>query len=188
MLKAMRRLGFNDAQVTVSGADSGIDLESRRAVAQVKYWPSQKVGRPDVQQLRGAAGHKRAIFFAFGERPYTTHAVEWASDGGVALFAFDLCGVPIPLTEYAFNLCGGELPAEEPVFAPPSAMSSPPDSKAEPIGFVKPVPSVKPLDGGARGWYIDPFGRHDMRWWDGEDWSGLVRDGDTRSSDEPEWA
>jgi|GEM_PF-673887 len=25
------------------------------------------------------------------------------------------------------------------------------------------------------GWYVDPFGRHEQRWWDGRSWSERIR-------------
>ena len=48
-----------------SGADRGIDIEGDRVVAQVKFWPAKPVGRPEIQQLQGAAAGKRPLFFAF---------------------------------------------------------------------------------------------------------------------------
>lgn len=184
MLKAMKGLGFADVRRTASGADSGIDLESRGAVAQLKYWPSQKVGRPVAQQLCGAAGHKRALLFAFGAKPYSNHAMEWASEHGVALFAFDLCGVVVPVTQYARNLYGGTARDEELMFAPSSQTR--PDAPV-PVVQQATLPRIKPLDGGPPGEYQDPYHRHEWRWWDGESWTALVRDGDLDSKDEPDW-
>lgn len=82
----MRSWGFGDAEVTVHGADGGIDVESSRALAQVKAH-MVPVGRPDVQQLRGAAhGRRDAIFFSLMD--YTPQAVTFANEAGVALFRF----------------------------------------------------------------------------------------------------
>ncbi len=33
------------------------------------------------------------------------------------------------------------------------------------------------------GWHADPFGRHDLRHWDGLRWTAEVMDGDQRKSD-----
>lgn len=62
----MRELGFADAQVTVGGADGGIDIHSSAASAQVK-WRGGVVGRPEVQALfraRGSDFSKLLRFFA----------------------------------------------------------------------------------------------------------------------------
>ena len=84
-LALMRALGFDDARLTPPGADAGIDVESRSAICQVKHW-TKHVGRPDVQQLAGAASGRHAVFLA---ARYTNHAIGWASTSGVALFTFD---------------------------------------------------------------------------------------------------
>ena len=34
-------------------------------------------------------------------------------------------------------------------------------------------------------WYRDPSGRHERRWWDGNEWSDKVADGEVVSSDPP---
>ena len=51
----MRHWGFGDARLTSSGADGGVDVRARAAVAQVKFEASQ-VGRPALQRLYGARG------------------------------------------------------------------------------------------------------------------------------------
>ncbi len=33
------------------------------------------------------------------------------------------------------------------------------------------------------GWYADPAGRHELRFWDGYRWTSMVRDGETESED-----
>ena len=38
---------------------------------------------------------------------------------------------------------------------------------------------------GAEGWYVDPFGRHDARWFSDGTPTALVRDGDTVLNDNP---
>ena len=35
----------------------------------------------------------------------------------------------------------------------------------------------------APGWYRDPSGRHELRWWDGANWRDAVTDRGTRSDD-----
>ena len=37
----------------------------------------------------------------------------------------------------------------------------------------------------AEGWYVDPFTRHEARWFSNGEPTALVRDGDVESHDEP---
>src|SRR3954452_2909829 len=61
----MRKLGFEDASVTKAGADGGLDVTSREAVAQVKHYSKGPIGSPAIQQLRGAAMDAEwAIFYS----------------------------------------------------------------------------------------------------------------------------
>lgn len=88
----MRELGFSDAQVTVGGADGGIDVQASTALAQVK-WRGGMVGRPEVQALFGARGSnfsKQLIFFAASD--YSQHAVEYADHAQIALFVYEPTG------------------------------------------------------------------------------------------------
>jgi hypothetical protein len=80
----MRTLGFTDAQLTGSGADGGIDVESRDAAAQVKFHATP-TGAPEIQKLRGAAyDFSHQIFYSAGD--YTPAAIAFAERAGVALF------------------------------------------------------------------------------------------------------
>ena len=99
----MRYFGFDDAGVTRVGADEGIDVDSSRAVAQVKAH-MVPVGRPDVQNLAGvaAAEKKMGIFFALNG--YTPQAIAWADRADIALFAFDLQGEPEAMNVHARRL------------------------------------------------------------------------------------
>lgn len=38
---------------------------------------------------------------------------------------------------------------------------------------------------GSAGWQADPFGRHELRYWDGSAWTAHVSDGGVQGSDEP---
>lgn len=89
--KHMQRLGYSDARRTNAGADGGVDVESARAVAQVKD-QSNPVGRQLIQQLYGVAHsrNKKAFFFA---RRYAPRAVEWARENNVKLYQFNRAGV-----------------------------------------------------------------------------------------------
>jgi Restriction endonuclease/Protein of unknown function (DUF2510) len=96
----MRFWGYSDARRTPTGPDSGIDVDSSTAVAQVKAH-HRPVGRPDIQKLQGVAMHlgRAALFFSL--ESYTREATEWANAAGVALFRFDLQGTPAPENEAA---------------------------------------------------------------------------------------
>jgi hypothetical protein len=89
----MRWMGYDDAEVTGPGADGGVDVTSRRSVAQVKT-ETLPVGRPALQRLHGVAmaDSKEGLFFSLSG--YTSQAVEWADLAGMPLFRFDLQGEP----------------------------------------------------------------------------------------------
>ena len=72
-------MGYDDAEVTGPGADGGVDVTSRRSVAQVKT-ETLPVGRPALQRLHGVAmaDGKEGLFFSLSG--YTSQAVEWAGD------------------------------------------------------------------------------------------------------------
>lgn len=86
-------MGFSQVAATAPGADGGIDVVSREAVAQVKA-ETVPVGRPKIQQLHGVAtaAGKTGVFFSLSG--YTSAAKSFAESVGVALFAFDLQGKP----------------------------------------------------------------------------------------------
>src|SRR6202022_1367178 len=72
----MRWMGFEDAHVTIAGADGGIDVVSEQAVAQVKVEGSPS-GRPAVQALFGiaAADGRQGLFFSLAG--WTAEALSW---------------------------------------------------------------------------------------------------------------
>jgi hypothetical protein len=49
----------------------------------------------------------------------------------------------------------------------------------------EPVPDVPDVPGEAQGWYVDPFGRHELRWFSEGAPTALVRDGGTDGEDPP---
>ena len=89
-VKYMRWLGYTDARKTRAGSDEGKDVDSSKAVAQVKDMGTG-VSRPMLQQLFGvaAAEKKIPIFFA---RSYAKTAKEWGQKHGMALFQFSIRG------------------------------------------------------------------------------------------------
>jgi hypothetical protein len=99
----MRHLGFDDARCTGAGTDGGVDVRSREAVAQVKAQLTP-VGRPELQALYGVARSegRRPLFFSLMN--YTTAALAWADEVGMALFRFDHAGLVEPVNAPAETL------------------------------------------------------------------------------------
>ena len=97
----MRYWGFKDAKVTQGGADGGVDVRSRRAIAQVKH-EAALVGRPVVQRLAGARGsnYDLALFF-FSGVGFTRGAIEFADEVDMALFKYSLSGARSPANRSA---------------------------------------------------------------------------------------
>lgn len=85
--RALRGFGFNDAGVTGSGTDRGLDVSGRNIAAQIKY-TNAAIGRPVIQQLVGASGGRQTAFFS--RTGYTEHAIEEANRNGMALFRIAL--------------------------------------------------------------------------------------------------
>jgi hypothetical protein len=92
----MRHLGFDDARCTGAGADGGVDVRSRRAVAQVKAQLTP-VGRPELQALYGVARSEGRAPLFFSLMAYTAAALAWADEVGMALFRFDHAGLVEPV-------------------------------------------------------------------------------------------
>ncbi|WP_203721919.1 restriction endonuclease [Streptomyces coelicoflavus] len=108
----MLGLGFTDARVTGAGADGGIDVIARDAVAQVKHY-SQPIGVGPVRELRGVAdAQQHLLFYASGG--YTAAARQFADDRGVALFSLQESGHITVLNEAATRLSTRPAPAPAP--------------------------------------------------------------------------
>ncbi len=98
----MRYLGFGDASETEAGTDSGVDVESSRAVAQVKFH-AKPVGSPGLQNLRGVAWQKEyAIFYSLSG--YTQRALDWADQNHICLFSYTKTGTVEPSNDAAAAL------------------------------------------------------------------------------------
>lgn len=92
MARVMRSMGFHDAREMSGRHDSGIDIMSTAAIAQVKMH-FKAVGRPALQNLAGARGvdhSKQLIFFSY--EGYARTALQYADEVGMALFTFDDVG------------------------------------------------------------------------------------------------
>lgn len=83
----MRKHGYRDAELTPPGADGGIDIVARKAIAQVKHH-ARPVGLADIQRTWGIATseHKKALFFSL--TGYTPKAADWARRHDVALYTY----------------------------------------------------------------------------------------------------
>lgn len=86
----MRHLGEVDAELTSYTGDGGIDVQGRRAFAQVKHY-AKPVGVAPIRELAGVAAndpHRRhALFFTC--TGYARGAVDFADGAGIALFVYD---------------------------------------------------------------------------------------------------
>jgi hypothetical protein len=89
MARWLTKQGCSSIRVSPAGADGGIDISGDGIVAQVKYWRSNSVGRPVVQQLHGAGNGRDCVVFALWSGGYSRQAVEWAEEHDVALLTFD---------------------------------------------------------------------------------------------------
>lgn len=87
----MRSWGFVDAVATTGGADGGIDVRARSALAQVK-WKAGVTGRPEIQQLHGARGNGSEQLYFFSASGYSDQAVAYADEVGVLLMIYDPLG------------------------------------------------------------------------------------------------
>lgn len=89
--RLMREWGFSDAVATTGGADGGIDVRAKGALAQVK-WKGGVTGRPDLQRLYGARGSGTEQLIFFSAAGYSAQAVEYANQIGMALYTYDPTG------------------------------------------------------------------------------------------------
>jgi hypothetical protein len=84
----MRHLGWADAEVTRTGADGGIDVESATHVAQVKNYAGS-VGVDVVRQIAGVAAAEGKAPLVFTSGSYTVDALAFAERTAVPLFVYD---------------------------------------------------------------------------------------------------
>jgi hypothetical protein len=96
----LRAMGHPDAHVTAAGADGGIDVIGQHVLAQVKFGVV-KASRPELQQLRGAAHGRDVDLHFFTTAGYTTDALSWATEVGIAAFVLGLDGYATPMNEHA---------------------------------------------------------------------------------------
>ena len=108
----MRSWSFTDAVATTGGADGGIDVRSSRALAQVK-WKGAVAGRPELQQLYGAAAGGPQQLFFFSASGYSDQAIQYADQVGIMLMTYDPLGSVegVNTTARRFLATAGEVPA-----------------------------------------------------------------------------
>ncbi len=101
----MRGLGHPDASANPGrGADGGLDVTARHALAQVKF-RGGRAGRPDLQRLYGARADRTDLELWFFTGPgYSDEAVEYADQHGMVLFTFDLAGTLTPANDAASDV------------------------------------------------------------------------------------
>ncbi len=63
-----------------------------------------------------------------------------------------------------------------------TSQSAPPPSSVAPMTEQQAAPGYT---GTAAGWFVDPFVRHEQRYWSGTAWTEHVQDGGTPSVDPP---
>lgn len=95
--------GFRSAQLTGAGPDGGVDVRAPGVVAQVKA-QARPVSISVVQRTHGCAVVERASAAVFALDGFTASARAWADQHNVALFTFDLLGVPTPANVVARQL------------------------------------------------------------------------------------
>lgn len=93
----MKENGFENVGLTQPGRDTGIDIRADDAVAQVKFRSIGRIGRPDVQRFRGAAGASpQCLFFACTledpTRSFTKEAYHFACSRRIELYAMSADG------------------------------------------------------------------------------------------------
>jgi hypothetical protein len=102
-MEFLKEIGAEDAELTRSGPDGGVDVLSGHAIAQAKFHPSQKITVEVVRALAGSRQEKdvqHAMLFHYGPG-YTADAVTSARKLRVWLFELDVderCFRPVGLT------------------------------------------------------------------------------------------
>ncbi|HVT64339.1 MAG TPA: restriction endonuclease [Mycobacteriales bacterium] len=102
-LRWMQKHGYADAALTRRGADAGVDVVARKALAQVK-WQQPAISRPDLQRLVGARGEGRQRLLFFSGSPYSTPASQYAHQMKMCLFALHPDGEISAVNEAARKL------------------------------------------------------------------------------------
>lgn len=102
-LRCLLLLGHEDAALTQSGADGGLDVVASGAVAQVKF-TGRPAPRKDLQALEGAAFDHPGQRYFFSYSGYTLPAFEYAEAVDMALYSYSSDGLPKPENDLAADL------------------------------------------------------------------------------------
>lgn len=108
-----RNLGFRDARLTAPGADWGVDVTAKDAIAQVKFHAA-KTGSPEIQRLVGVAAGKRMKRLFYSHVGYTPRAVAAAEASNIALFIYELTGVVTPINKTAQKMSKSRMASRTP--------------------------------------------------------------------------
>lgn len=158
----MRRLGHPDAHANPGrGADGGLDVTARHALAQVKF-RGGRAGRPDLQRLYGARADRSDLELWFFTGPgYSEEAVEYADRHAMVLFTFDLAGSVAPANQAAADVLAAS--AGERDAGPVAAVLA--STRAD--DHVATGPRPRRTAGRADGAGRDDAGDRSEPWWDG---------------------
>jgi len=158
------KLGDLEAAVTPDGPDSGLDVVGEWYCAQSKFYADRPVGRPEVQQLLGASIplSLTPVFCVF-LGGYTEGAIAFAESTEVLLYEFD----PDRIDFVAVNDAAHEAVMAQEAQAHSHVQSRPVEGSL----------STDPRTTREPGFYVDPWSEDLFRYWDGHDWTNLVRFG-----------
>ncbi len=203
--------GGQGVGITQTSNDGGIDVYSDELVGQCKMLSSRKVGRPELQNLYGAAasnGGLRALVFFAWSLGYTTHAVEYAEANRIALFLFQSSsGQFHAANSYATGLLA-QIGVDTVASSNASNSAAPADWYPDPSGrfelrywngsmwtehvlnngqqFIDTVASSNASNSAAPAdWYPDPSGRFELRYWNGSMWTEHVLNNGQQFIDTP---
>ena len=96
----MHAWGYEDARTGRGGADGGVDVTSRSALAQVKH-TSAPTGRPALQRFVGARAHRTVQLLFFSSAGYSRPALAYAQRMDIALFQLSGTRQVHPVNEQA---------------------------------------------------------------------------------------
>lgn len=117
-----------------------------------------------------------------GATPWRIHPVLWGLIGVVlGIIGLILCIIAIFTTKPTIPAGYSPPPSFPGSWPPPGPGSWPPPEQAPPPDSTSvPPPTSQPAD-----WYPDPYGRHELRYWDGQSWTSNVSDAGSVSADPP---
>jgi hypothetical protein len=154
--------------VSVVTADSKVIAYLRRDAAAAAEAPTEAV-----------AGDETSPAFVAAATTPVEEPAGWASEPesapAVAEAAVATAAVAEPI-----------LPASTPAAEPAAAVAAEPVAPAEPVAAAEPVAQQAQQAAVApAGWYADPSGRYELRYWDGSQWTEHVSRAGQQFTDPP---